>query len=199
MLENLKFCVVIFNEDGRWIAQCIEHDICIQCDSIGEIRERFSLALEVELWYSTVKCRIPSTKIAPAPARLQKEWRQRSQFEDENRVDLITRDGKSITLQFSCGPYAKKGPPIKIQPTLTEYLTYVQSNGCIVQNGVAHTERGQSHNVKFVINTKNKNTLVSVVPPDVYLLSSLVEYYDRRLGFVGWSAPIDWSSLNVSA
>lgn len=48
-MENEKMVrVVIFKEADQWVAQCLEHDICVAADSMGDLYGRFEVAVRLE-------------------------------------------------------------------------------------------------------------------------------------------------------
>lgn len=40
--------VLIFNEEGSWVAQCLEHDVCVQAESLDALQRRFQDAMILE-------------------------------------------------------------------------------------------------------------------------------------------------------
>ena len=70
--------VVVFQEEGYWIAQCIEYDIGAQGKTYRDMAEHFALALTLELGESTNRHGEPFAGIDPAPAYFQRLWEQRS-------------------------------------------------------------------------------------------------------------------------
>ena len=70
--------VVVFQEDGHWIAQCIEYDIGAQGKTYRDMAEHFALALALELEESTNRYGKPFAGIDPAPAYFHKMWEHRS-------------------------------------------------------------------------------------------------------------------------
>jgi hypothetical protein len=41
--------VVVFKEDDKWIAQCLEHDICTVADDLDTLQCRLDVAIEAEI------------------------------------------------------------------------------------------------------------------------------------------------------
>jgi hypothetical protein len=60
--------VVVFKEDGKFVAQCLEYDICTQADSMAVLQDRMSCLIEAEL-----SCQ---QDIDAAPERFHKMWDQ---------------------------------------------------------------------------------------------------------------------------
>ncbi|GBF56452.1 hypothetical protein PbB2_00108 [Candidatus Phycosocius bacilliformis] len=68
--------VVVFREEEVFVAQCLEHDICVQADSLPKLQERFEATLILE--------GKGLEAIDPAPARFHEIW--------TNAVALESRD-----------------------------------------------------------------------------------------------------------
>ena len=49
MLTSQPVRVIIFNDSGQWIAQCLEHDICAMADNLDTLQSRLEVAIEAEL------------------------------------------------------------------------------------------------------------------------------------------------------
>lgn len=46
MNESVR--VLVFNTEGMWVAQCLEHDVCVQADNIDTLQRRFEDAMFCE-------------------------------------------------------------------------------------------------------------------------------------------------------
>lgn len=86
--------VVIFQESGAWIAQCLEHDIGAQAADLKDLQARLMLAVELECESNIEAGRDPFASIPPAPTRYQAMW-------DERAADLVPHAPPS--LPASCG------------------------------------------------------------------------------------------------
>lgn len=60
--------IIAFQEGDVWVAQCVEHDICVQGKDLPQARRRMEVALEIELEQSTANGGEPFNDIDPAPA-----------------------------------------------------------------------------------------------------------------------------------
>lgn len=69
-----KIRVIILQEEGVWVAQCIDFDICVQADDLDAIPGRLQVALrlEEELHGGDLN------SIGPAPKHFQEMWERRS-------------------------------------------------------------------------------------------------------------------------
>jgi hypothetical protein len=70
--------VVVFQEEGAWVAQCLEFDIGAQAPDFKTLLRRFDLTMKVELEESIRRSGIPFAGIDPAPPYLQAMWEQDS-------------------------------------------------------------------------------------------------------------------------
>lgn len=66
--EQLR--IVMYEEDGFFIAQCLEYDICAQAEDRDELVERMECLLECEL----EEMRKSGQPIDPAPERFHNMW-----------------------------------------------------------------------------------------------------------------------------
>ncbi|MEQ1726075.1 MAG: hypothetical protein ABL882_09140 [Sphingopyxis sp.] len=56
MAEAVKSVrVVAFQEDGVWVAHCVEYDICVQANDLAQARRRMTVALTQEAAITTTK------------------------------------------------------------------------------------------------------------------------------------------------
>jgi len=75
---ELKLRVIIFrDDDGPWIAQGLEHDICAQGESLTEVMTVFEKTLEATC-QSASKKDDPLAKIPPAPEHFFTMFKQAS-------------------------------------------------------------------------------------------------------------------------
>ncbi len=62
-----KVRVVAFQDSEMWIAQCVEFDICVQGNDLGQAQRRMLVALSQEAKYTQEKCGEAFKGIDPAP------------------------------------------------------------------------------------------------------------------------------------
>ncbi len=43
-----KIRVILFKDDDKWVAQGLEHDICVQAETLGDLYGRFEVAVRLE-------------------------------------------------------------------------------------------------------------------------------------------------------
>lgn len=68
-----KIRVICFQEDGGvWIAQALEHDICVQADTLDDLYGRIEVAVRLECENGSLD------HIAPAPQHFQRMWDRQS-------------------------------------------------------------------------------------------------------------------------
>lgn len=68
--------VVVFQEEGAWVAQCLEYDIGTQAPDFKTLMRRFDLTVQVELEESIRRNGAPFAGIDPAPPYIQAMWDQ---------------------------------------------------------------------------------------------------------------------------
>ena len=73
--ETLR--VVVFQDNGMWVAQCLEHDIGAQGADFDTLMARLEVTVKAELKESLEKHGQPFKGIAPAPERFQQMWERR--------------------------------------------------------------------------------------------------------------------------
>ena len=65
---------VIFYQDGeRWLAQAIEHDICVQANKLDDLYGRFEVAVRLECDESGSLDHIPA-----APEHFERLWEKKA-------------------------------------------------------------------------------------------------------------------------
>jgi hypothetical protein len=71
MDEALTLRAVIYEARGRWIAQCLEHDLCTSADSRDELTRKLVAQLRLQIMLDRRKGRQPLQGLQRAP---QKFW-----------------------------------------------------------------------------------------------------------------------------
>lgn len=66
--------VVMFRDGNSWVAQCLEHDIRAQADSLEKLQSRLQFALNLEREASVEINGEPFKGIDPAPASYFEMW-----------------------------------------------------------------------------------------------------------------------------
>ena len=74
MAENDEVRVIIFEEDGAYVAQCLEHDICAFAGDLDTLRGRFVSLFIFERNLSIDRNGAPFAGIDPAPEKFQGMW-----------------------------------------------------------------------------------------------------------------------------
>lgn len=83
-MTNLR--VVYFQEENYWLAQGLEHDICVQANSISDLYGKFEVAVRLETENGSLD------HIPAAPAHYFDLWEKRSgEFSPKNaKADNLT-------------------------------------------------------------------------------------------------------------
>ena len=66
--------VVVYEEEGSLVAQCLEYDICAFARNMATLRDRFFTTFNAELMLSTQDGGKPFSGIDPAPERFFDMW-----------------------------------------------------------------------------------------------------------------------------
>lgn len=74
--------VIVFQDSGMWVAQCLEHDIGAQAADLDTLRDRLEVTLKAELDESVARHKKPFAGIDPAPERFHRMWDRRSRSVD---------------------------------------------------------------------------------------------------------------------
>jgi|GEM_PF-7084240 len=82
--------LLLQQDDGLWAAQCIDHDIVAQGNSIGEAKRAFERTVVGQILFDFKNGRAPLATFSPAPLRLQEMF--------DRAADLALADKGPITL-----------------------------------------------------------------------------------------------------
>jgi len=77
--DTIEIRVVVFKDDGHWVAQCLEYDIGAQAENIDLLNDRLKVVLMAEFKESMERHQSPFGGIDPAPERFQQMWNRRAQ------------------------------------------------------------------------------------------------------------------------
>jgi hypothetical protein len=92
MSETIR--VIMFEEGGLWVAQCLEHDIAAQAENVDTLHARLNATLKAEYNESMERHGKPFAGIDPAPERFQRMWNQRAQSFDIVNPPFVFDDGR---------------------------------------------------------------------------------------------------------
>lgn len=70
-MSPMNVSVIAFKEEGSWVAQCLEYDICAQADSLAELGPEFERTFIANFAVALELGQEPFSQIEPAP---QKYW-----------------------------------------------------------------------------------------------------------------------------
>jgi hypothetical protein len=76
---------IVFRDSGNLIAQCLEHDICVQAENAKTLRARLEVAIEAELELCKSEGRDLSS-LPKAPEHFFAMWEKRSSLVDKNET-----------------------------------------------------------------------------------------------------------------
>jgi hypothetical protein len=80
--DTITIRVIVFQDNGLWVAQCLEHDIGAQAPDIDTLNDRLRVALLSEFKESMTRNGAPFAGIDPAPERFQLMWERRARSVD---------------------------------------------------------------------------------------------------------------------
>jgi hypothetical protein len=85
--------VLLFREDDVWIAQCLEHDICVQASSKDEIRHELERVITAQFLFSNERGKPLFDGLPPAPASFWERYKHAARAEDfPIRLDASGKD-----------------------------------------------------------------------------------------------------------
>lgn len=70
--------VIVFQDNGLWVAQCLEYDIGAQANDVDTLMSRLEVAIKSEFKESIEQNGKPFAGIDPAPPRFHDMWERRS-------------------------------------------------------------------------------------------------------------------------
>ena len=71
-MENIN--VIVFQEEGAWLAHCVEVDICTQAADLKTLQRRLDLTIQLELEESIRRHGEAFAGIGPAPTYIREKW-----------------------------------------------------------------------------------------------------------------------------
>lgn len=66
--------VIVYQDSGQWVAQCLEYDICAHAPDEDQLRERFGALLQFEHNLSIERNGAAFSGIPAAPEEFQAMW-----------------------------------------------------------------------------------------------------------------------------
>ena len=74
--EKFSVTVLLLQEEGKWVAQCLEHDIAAQADTIKGVQQAFVKAFASQACVNIHHGKKPMEDVPPAPAVYRKSFKQ---------------------------------------------------------------------------------------------------------------------------
>ena len=78
MTDTIRVRVLVFKDDGLWVAQCLEYDIGAQAANLDTLHDRMMVVFKAELKESVERHGKPFAGIDKAPERFHKMWGHRA-------------------------------------------------------------------------------------------------------------------------
>lgn|SRR4051812_25985735 len=92
--DGVNLRILMFQDNGTWVAQCLEFDIGAQADDIDTLNDRLVVTLKAELKESIERTGKPFEGIEPAPERFQIMWERRVRSVDVTPASWVIADTK---------------------------------------------------------------------------------------------------------
>jgi hypothetical protein len=99
--ETETIRVIVFHDNGMWVAQCLEHDIGAQAADIDTLNARLEVVLRSEFNASMEKHGKPFEGIEPAPERFQLMWKHRTRSIDFNPAPWMSSHENAPHLNYA--------------------------------------------------------------------------------------------------
>jgi hypothetical protein len=77
-MESETIRAIVFQDNGMWVAQCLEYDIGAQANDLDTLHDRLKVTLRAEFLQSMERYNKPFDGIGPAPERFFRMWERRS-------------------------------------------------------------------------------------------------------------------------
>jgi len=75
--EPVILRAVMFQDSGKWVAQCLEHDIGVQADNVDDLYGRLEVVLRLQSKESVAVGHAPLADVPAAPATYFDMWDRR--------------------------------------------------------------------------------------------------------------------------
>lgn len=83
--------------------------------------------------------------------------------------------------------------PFGKHPKLAEYIAWAKDQGCTVESGVVHTNRGETYGFTKIAASADKFVILAGIAQTEHLTPATVARFDRRLGLRSPFASVDWA------
>lgn len=95
-MKTIQIRAVIFQEAELWCAQCLEHDIAVQGDSVNDLVNNLGSALVSYVELALMEGREPFADIPKAPRLFFEMFEQAHELEEPKTHAIIIDDAPSI-------------------------------------------------------------------------------------------------------
>lgn len=90
--------VVVFQDCGLWVAQCLEHDIGAQAADIDTLMARLEVTVKAEIAESIERHGKPFAGIAAAPERFHQMWERRVRAVEMSPASWMRQAAENVAL-----------------------------------------------------------------------------------------------------
>lgn len=81
--------IIAFSECNQWVAQCLEHDVCVQAPDLDTLRDRMEATLFAENESLRAAGKGGLDALPSAPDHFFRLWEKRSEFDHVGAVDGV--------------------------------------------------------------------------------------------------------------
>lgn len=89
--------VLVFKEEDKFVAQCLEYDVAVQADDMNDLIDRLTLTLEAEFAMCSAESKRLCDCLPPAPNYYHGLWDKRSAMLTPT---VVTSPQQDFGLQF---------------------------------------------------------------------------------------------------
>lgn len=83
--RTIVVSVLLFKGNKKWVAQCLEHDIATQAESLQDLLEMLDRALDAEWVFCDERGLEAFTRLPPAPQEYWDRWEETLKRQEEAR------------------------------------------------------------------------------------------------------------------
>jgi hypothetical protein len=89
--------IIVFQEEGAWVAHCVEYDICAQATDLETLQHRIDMTIQLDLEESIRRNGAPFAGIGPAPEYIREKWVQgKKSFTGSGSAHVKNGEGTTV-------------------------------------------------------------------------------------------------------
>lgn len=110
MNQPLHLRIIVFYSEGLWIAQCLEHDICVETKDFHSLQTLMEAALRVEQNAHRAGGQRGLEGLPPSPPLFLQMWNERSIFNELGKAAGVNYEMALYVEPFSPADSAVSAP-----------------------------------------------------------------------------------------